>query len=67
MRTAKAPSSPVSSVMTAKIELVVATGRPINLVVDLPIPTPNTPPLMMASSDHFTWSEALFGSCKPFQ
>ena len=39
-----APIKPVSSVITANIESVVATGNPMNLVVDLPMPTPKRPP-----------------------
>ncbi len=40
-----APTSPNSSTSTAKILSVAAKGRPINLVVALPMPTPKILPL----------------------
>jgi len=46
-----APINPVSSTITAKIESVGATGRPVNFVFPRPIPTPMMPPFTIASKE----------------
>ena len=50
----RAPNSPSSSTMTAKMLSVGGTGRPVSLDVALPMPTPNQPPLTMASKERRT-------------
>src|SRR5688572_20464256 len=49
-----APNQPNSSTTTAKILSVGGTGNPVTFDNELPMPTPNQPPLTMASNERRT-------------
>ena len=51
------PKMPVSSAMTAKMLSNGATGKPVNLTLDCPIPTPKKPPV----NDGFDGANDLIG------
>jgi len=60
-----APASPSSSTITAKMLSVGGTGKPVSFDSPLPMPTPNQPPLTMASKERCTWYDAWVGSLNP--
>ena len=62
--TARQPMSPSSSPMIAKMKSVWASGSHWNFWIELPSPTPRSPPLPSASSDCAFWNPVFSGSLK---